>query len=199
LEIALTDLPQPTSELEAVNVLLDVIGQAPILTLVPPIGVDAAKAQKKLAWISRTVQTEGWQFNSEENFPLARNENNEIVIPLNTIRVGACRSILGDVTQRGNRLYDRCKHTFTFDRDITVDIVLQLPFDELPDFARQYVTIRAAREFQQTTPGALDQDRFTAEHEARARADMVRADAKNSNLNILNGMGTFKPGHVLRR
>jgi hypothetical protein len=45
----------------------------------------------------------------------------------------------------------------------------------------------------------LDVDRFTAEHEARARADMVRSDTKNANLNILNGMGTFRPGDALRR
>jgi hypothetical protein len=76
--------------------------------------------------------------------------------------------------------------------------VLNLPFEELPDFARQYITIRAAREFQQTAPGDPQSDRFTAEHELRARAEMMRSDGKNGNLNILNGMGTYRPGAVLQ-
>jgi hypothetical protein len=188
---------QPTSELEAVNVLLDAIGSAPINTLVPPIGVDALKAQNKLNWVSRVVQGEGWQFNSERDYPIARNDDDEIVVPQNTLRVGVHR-LVGDVAQRGLRLYDRAKHSFQFSADIKVNLVLLLPFEELPEFARLYITIRAAREFQKTTEGVMD-ERFSELQELRARADMARHDGKNGNLNVLNGMGTFRPGDALRR
>ena len=195
----MADLPHPTTQLEAVNILLDAIQVAPVNTLEGALNVDGLKAIAKLAQVSRTVQTEAWQFNSETGFPLSRNGDDEIVVPLNTISIAGCRGVFGDVTQRGPRLYDRKRHTFKFDQDIKVDIVLQLPFDELPEFARQYVTIRAAREFQQKEMGDATLDKFSELDMVRARADMIRNDGKAGNLNILNGLGTYQPGAVLRR
>lgn len=191
---------QPTTEIEAVNAMLDAIGSSPINSLEGALPLDAVKARKLLSRISRLVQTEEWQFNSESDFPLSRNVDDEIEIPLNTLRVSVNRRRYPlDVTQRGKRLYDRCKHTFKFDQDVKVDIVIQLPFDDLPEFARQYIFVRGSREFQQKTIGSPQLDGFQAEDEIRARAEMIRSDGKMANLNILNGMGTFRPGAVLRR
>ena len=146
----MTTVLTPTSELEAINTILSVIGESPISSLSEVSSVaDAVTAQSILSEVSRQVQTKGWHFNTEKDFELTPDTyNKEILVPTNALRVdsmGDDREM--DVVQRGNKLYDRKKHTFQFDKSIKCDLVVLLPFDQLPQAARHYITIKAARIF----------------------------------------------------
>ena len=54
-----------TTELEAINIMLAAIGEAPINTLVGTLPVDARIAQSTLSEVNKSVQSEGWSFNTE--------------------------------------------------------------------------------------------------------------------------------------
>ena len=161
----MTTVLTPTSELEAINTILSVIGESPISSLSEVSSVaDAVTAQSILSEVSRQVQTKGWHFNTEKDFELTPDTyNKEILVPTNALRVdsmGDDREM--DVVQRGNKLYDRKKHTFQFDKSIKCDLVVLLPFDQLPQAARHYITIKAARIFQSRTVGSEALYQFTA-------------------------------------
>ena len=55
-----------TTELEAVNIMLSSIGEAPVNSLSSGL-VDAELAQTTLHNVSREVQAAGWSFNTEYN------------------------------------------------------------------------------------------------------------------------------------
>lgn len=186
----------PTTELEAINSMLANIGTSPVNTLSGALRVDVSNARKILSKHSRQVQSEGWVWNTEHCYPLPRNEDDEIQLPQNLISVVVTRGSAPDlsVIQRGMRLYDRKNHTFSFTEDKQATIVFALPFDEIPEHARLYIFLRAARKFQETTIGSNTLSSFDRADEARARADMLRAEPTP---NILDNMGTFKPAHVL--
>jgi hypothetical protein len=57
----------PTTELEAVNTMLNTIGEAPVNTLVNMTSVDASSALSILNSVNREVQSQGWFFNTEYN------------------------------------------------------------------------------------------------------------------------------------
>ena len=95
-----------------------------------------------------------------------------------------------DAVQRGNRLYDRVKHTFQFDKSIKCDIVLLLPFDQLPQAARHYITIKAARIFQSRTVGSEALYQFTAVDEKDALLDLKRNEGITGDYNILTSNPT---------
>jgi len=182
----------PTSELEAVNTILSVIGESPISSLQEGAAVaDAVLAQTTLSEVSRQVQTKGWHFNTDKGIKLLPSSEGSIILPGNCLRVDSVADDFGvDVAQRGNRLYNRTTHTYTFDGEIQVDMVVLLPFDELPQAARHYITVKAARVFQSRTVGSDALFQFSSVDERDALLDFKRAEGVNGDYNILTGNPT---------
>ena len=183
----MTTVVTPTTELEAVNLMLDSIGESPISSLENSAVVDAVKAKAVLSEISRAVQKKGWHFNTEKEFELVPTVfEKEIFVPSNVLRIDTVYPDDGiDVVHRGKRLYDRRKHTFKFDKSVKVDMVVLLPFDELPEAARYYIAVRAARVFQARTVGSESLWQFTEVDERDARADLKKAEGITGDHNIL--------------
>ena len=181
-------LLQKTTELDAVNIMLGTIGESPINSIEAASGVsDAVIARQILNEVSIQVQEEGWHFNVETNFELTpAYPSKEIFVPDNCIEVDA-EDTRVDVAIRGNRLYDRINHTYEFESAIKCNIVLLLPFEDLPQAARHYVTIRAARVFQQRVVGSQVLGTFTEKDEMRARMALRRYESKTADYNILTG------------
>lgn len=189
----------PMTELEAVNLMLSTIGESPVNTLEDVGVVDAVVALSILQMASRQVQLIGWHWNTEDNFPLVPAfPGGEIYLPSNTLRVDTTGDDASlDLVQRGNRLYDRTKHTFAVGRTVKVEIIFCLPFDQLPEAARAYVAIRAARQFQEKTVGSDTLRAFTKADELQAMAALVEAEAETQDFNILTGNESV--ARVLRR
>ncbi|QDB71020.1 tail tubular protein A [Bordetella phage vB_BbrP_BB8] len=185
----MTTAVTPTTELEAVNLMLDVIGESPISSLNDSAVVDAVKAKAVLSEVSRAVQQKGWHFNTEKDYELVPTVfEKEIQLPGNFLRVDTVGPDKAtDVVQRGNRLYDRRKHTYKFDKSLKVDMVVLLPFEELPEAARYYIAVRAARVFQARTVGSESLYQFTAEDERLALVDLKKAEGVTGDHNMFTG------------
>jgi len=179
--MSLTNL-SPTTSLEAVNILLESIGEAPINSLSADNIVDASIAKSVLEEVSKDVQTEGWHFNTEIAYTLAFDGDGYVTVPSNCLSVDANRTHhpLADVTQRGTRLYNRTDHTFVFTDAVYVDMIIGLAFEDLPEAARRYITTRAARVFQDRLVSSGDLHTFTGQEEARARATLVATQTDNA-------------------
>ena len=181
----------PTTELDAVNTLLAMIGEAPISTLLGPLTALVQIALKTLQETSRTVQLEGWWFNDEENFPLTLDISGTCTVPGNTLDVDLTSEDGSvDLVQRGLRLYDKLHHTYVFTASPRVDITFYLPWEELPEVARGYIKIVAGRKLQTRTIGAASLYGFSAADEQRARTALADADSNNSDVTIFDNWDT---------
>ena len=177
-----------TSELDAVNIMLGTIGESPISSLDASTGVaDAVIARQILSEVAIQVQEEGWHFNVDVDFILTpSSDTGEIYLPANCLEVDTSGpDVRMDVAMRGRKLYDRVNHTFVFSKSITTNLVLMLEFEELPQAARHYITVRAARVFQQRVVGSDTLGTFTERDEVRARTALKRFEAKTADYNIL--------------
>ena len=197
-----------TTELECINIMIAAIGEAPINTLTGTLPVDAVTAQKTLAEINKDVQNEGWSFNQEFNVKLTRDGTNQIALGTDMLKVDA--NVFDhptiDVIQRGLKMYDRKNNTYVFDTDLTCNVTYFRNFDEIPESARRYINIRAARVFVDRLVGDDGLRTYTAQDEARARANLMENDMDNADHNVLSGdpnlnnaMNTFTPADVLNR
>ncbi|MGH0000105.1 hypothetical protein ACQU0X_08495 [Pseudovibrio ascidiaceicola] len=177
----------PTSELEAVNTLLRAISESPVSSLSGDVGVDVVTARATLAEINKAVQTEGWLFNTEDDYPLPRDRDGYVHAPLNALSVAVPknRGSSIDPVLRGQRLYDRKNHTYEFAHDLAATIIFGLPFEELPESARHYVTYRAARKFQDNNIGTDAMHRFSERDELTARFRFTDEQAADEDLNFL--------------
>jgi Tail tubular protein len=178
------------TELDSVNIMLSTIGESPINSLAQDQSTaDVAIARQVLREITINVQQTGWHFNTEINWLLSPIVGTgEILLPANCVQVDSTGpDVQADVTMRGNRLYDRINHTFAFTKAISVDMVILLEFLELPQAARDFITIRAARVFQQRMVGSDTLEAFSAKDELRARAALKKLDSNTADYNILTG------------
>jgi len=185
----------PTTELEAVNVMLSALGEAPVSSLNDPTLVDAALAQSILKETSIEIQTRGLHCNTEINYPLVPTVDGEIQVPTNCARIDTTDvSSNIDVTQRGTRLYDRVERSYTsFTGTLYVDMVLLFEFQELPQHIKRYIAVKAARRFQARLVGSDTLAAFTAQDEQEAQIEFERAEAINEDSNILtDSFDTYK-------
>ena len=197
-----------TTELEAINIMLAAIGEAPVNTLTGLLPVDVKIAQSTLVEINKSVQAEGWSFNTEIDVTLTRNASKQIILPADVLRVDANIHQHPDIDpiQRGLKLYDRLKNTFEFDEDLICTVVYFRDFDEIPEQARSYINIRAARIFVDRLVSDQGLRTYTKEDEIRARVTLTETDLANGDHNMLRGdpslttvFGTYSPANGLIR
>ena len=184
----------PTTELDAVNVMLTSIGESPINTLGSGLQ-EAEIAEVVLDNVSRDVQSAGWHFNTEIRYKLIRTANKTISLPANVVKIdktNLLRDYNIDVVERGRQLYDRIGNKYTFDDDIEVDMVVLLPFDEIPEVARRYITLRAARTFQQRIIGSETLSKMLAMDEQQAWITLREAEAETSDYTIFDNYDTYR-------
>lgn len=178
------------TELDAVNIALSTIGESPINSLAEAsLVVDATTARAVLNEVSSTVQETGWTFNTEKGVTLSPDLiSKEIAVPPNCVQIDASGKDQGRlVVVRGSRLYDKDNRSYQFSSNIVTDMIMLLGFDELPQAARYYIAIRAARIFQARMVGSQTLGGFTEKDELQARVGMGKFEAVNGNYNILNG------------
>ena len=193
-----------TIKLDSVNIILSNIGQAPVTALDSGNPL-VETAELVLNEINRTVQAEGWVFNTEYCYPLSPDVNEEIFISDNILSIDSKPYASNNLVQRQGKLYDRTNHTFKFNSQIDTDIVWLEDFTDLPEAFISYITIRAANVFAGRTVGSSEAVRFGQQEEVQARAGALEYDTQQgdysmfSDINNVNTYKSYRPVHALYR
>lgn len=183
---------QPLTELEAINMMLTNIGETPVSTLNSTGDLYVSVARQMLYDTSREVQTVGWYFNTEINYPLPRDTSGRITVSQNIISLDLTDEYFTyDAVLRGNKLYNRKDHSYQFDKNLKADLTLFLSWDELPQPARQYVAIVAARRFQKRYQPDDYTTKVTADEEIMAKAQLEDFDANTRDYNMADNYAVF--------
>mgnify|MGYP000079303028 FL=1 len=187
----------PTTKLEAVNSMLSTIGEAPVNSLTSGL-VDADTAETILNEVSRSVQAHGWNFNSEPDYTVAADTSGNVVLPTEILRadlansVTKYRSTKQEYVQRGNKMYDKIKHSFNIGTPLKLDVVVLLDFEVCPEVARRYVTVKAARIFQERVVGSDSLSAMNRNDEQEALFSLREMEGDNGDYNIFDDYGTTR-------
>jgi len=182
-----------TTKLEAINVMLTAIGESPVNTITSSTTTDVSIAIQILDNVSREVQSVGWHFNTDTNYLLAKNSSNQIVLPTNCLRVDNSHKDADlDLVERGRKLWDRENHTYTITKDIRVNITWFLEFTELPETARRYITIRAARIFQDRMLASETLHAFHQVDELSALSALKEHEGDTRDHSIFDNYSTYR-------
>ena len=193
-----------TSQLEAVNRVLQMMGEAPVNSLSGQFGL-AKQADDTLKDVSRRVQAEGWSFNTDYQVTLTPDSNKNLLVGSNVSRVVV--DILAypdyDIIEKGGKLYDRLNHTFDFTDDVKADLTYMLDWDDIPEHARQYIMTRAGRQLQEAIIGSTDLTKLNMAAEAEARTQFIEEETTKSEHNMIRGnpnrfgpLSTYMPGRA---
>ena len=197
-----------STELDAVNQILSSVGQAPVTTL-DLENPEAAIAVNTLREISKQVQIEGWTFNTERGLKLSRDINtNKIQFPFNYLAIDANTQKHQDkynLVRRNGFVYCLYHHTDIFTEDLTVDIVWQFDFVELPPAIQAYITAKAARMAATKIVGDGDLNQLLAEQEVMTKAAAIEYECQQGDYSMFghrdeqNYYTSYQPFRALSR
>ena len=178
----------PTSELQAVNIMLSVVGEAPVNTLAGDTTVDVSIAKNLLDESSMSIQSMGWNFNTHYNYVVTIDNTNKIPLPSNCVQAdGSAAYRSYNYVMRDGFLYDMDNHTDIFTTTPTVDVVLVQQFEHLPEYARRYITVKASRRFAARIIGDNELTKLISNDEQEAYIAFQQADSRSADVNILEG------------
>ena len=186
-------IPSAMTELEAVNILLTTIGEAPVNTLTGNQVTDVTIANQVINEVSREVQSMGWHFNTEYNVPLTPDISNQIPSPANVARIDSKDY---DIVIRENKLFNLLDRTYTFNSKILADIVYFQDFLVLPEIAKKYITARAARIYADRMINSSTINQMTSRDEEKALMDLKAYEGDTADYNM---MDNYSVARVLNR
>jgi hypothetical protein len=183
------------TELGAVNSMLASISSSAVDRLEgDDVPIDAASAHTLLLDTMRAFQdsAEDWIWNTE-TFDLPPDVPTGFInLPLNTLKAFPWdnRYVL-----RGTRLYDTVDHTFVIGATAKVTLRLLLPFDQMPNAAREYVARKAKRLFQGDEQGDAATIRQPDRDELMAYAAVLNDNAEALQANVTTGWRSVRYGY----
>jgi hypothetical protein len=192
------------TKLDAVNIVLSNIGQAPVTSLAT-LNPAAKLAEQILDEISLSTQSEGWVFNTEQDYPFTPNSNKEIIIPANVIGLDFVSFGDKNTVQRGGKLYDKRNHTYLFDDIVYGKVTWVFDFVDLPEVFKNYIAMRAANVFANRSVGSNEIVKYSKEEEQIARAAIMEYETQQGDYNMLNDRAggtefhTYLPFNAIKR
>ena len=190
--------PGRTTLLDAVNVLLENIGEQPVNTLGNQQIMDARIAERTLLEFHKDGQVKGWSWNSEFDYQFNRDSTTkQIKVPESVVRFSMDPyDYAGRFQLRGQVVYDRENRTTLLGDDIPhlhADVIFLLPWDETPEAYNRWVTIRSARVFSNRVLGSDALYKYTAEDEQAAKATLERMESQVEQANMLTDGRNYNP------
>lgn len=204
----------PTSELAAVNRLLSAVGEAPISDLINSTRVDVALAAELLTQASIEAQAIGWKFNQEFGMEIAPSgtiswvDSDGTTTQLNVFGPPAdlLRFSISETTGQGDLdlvirpprkfsglpqvFYDRTKNRDGLDPEsfsvLYIDPIWMFPWATLPETARRYITVRAARQFIEQRVGARELSGYGDKDEAFALRGLYEDQGDEDEFNMFD-------------
>lgn len=182
----------PMTELEAINDMLSLISESPVASFEEASRVaDAQTAMQLLRRQTRDTQVRNWDWNTESGMWFAPDMDGNIVLPRNCIKVDATDPRL-DYVRRGDKLWDRTNKTFNIGKSVQLDIVMLLPFEDLPETARRYISIAAGRKFENRLIGDGQSHQINEADVMQAWAILLQEECENAELNVVRDSSTVR-------
>lgn len=181
-----------TTRLQAINTMLSAIGEPPVNSL-NSLRADSNIAEQILDETSRETQSYGWHFNTEYDVTMTPDSEGYLIVPSSIVRVDTNpqKHPELDITQRGDKLFDRATNSYKFSSSILVNRTIMLEFEDLPEPARRYIMIRAARIFGDRMVGSEKHHAYTGQDEMAALAKMREFENDTADYSIFDDYSTL--------
>ena len=171
---------------------------------------DVAIALNTLREVSREIQSEGWSFNKEYDYPLAPDSNNEVIIPNNMLQVDLnttyTQNMDRNAVNREGKLYDKTAHSFTWkDDELRVDVIWLFDYDNIPTPIQSFIVAKASTIVSSRIIGDPNQYQMLQQKEQEARSTALEYECSQGDYTFFghpkgsNYYQSYQPFHTLSR
>lgn len=186
------------TKLSAVNIVLSNIGMAPVTTIDndnPMVSL----ASNIIDEVSLSLQSEGWVFNTENQYPFTPDPvTGHVEISNSILSLDTTYDQDLNVIIRDGKLYDKRAHTYKFTSQLSLNVVWVFDFEDIPEAFKSYIAMRSANLFAGRAVGSTEQVKFGEREEALARAAMLQYETEQGDYNMLGTINnrnavTYRP------
>ena len=171
---------------------------------------DVAIALNTLREVSREVQSEGWTFNTEFDYKITPDSNDEIRIADDVLQMDLNgkypENIEKEAIFRGGKLYDKKAHSYTWTAEtVYVDIVWYFEWENIPAPIQAYIVARAAAIVSSRIIGDSNQYQILQQKELTTRSQAMEYECNQGDFTFFgspdngNFYRPYKPFHTLQR
>jgi hypothetical protein len=171
---------------------------------------DVAIALNTLREVSREVQAEGWSFNTEFDYKITPDSNDEILISDDILQMdlnrGYPENIEKDAVFRGGKLYDKQGHSYKWTAEtVYVDIVWYYSWENIPAPIQAHIVARAAAVVSSRIIGDPTQYQILQQKEQVTRSQAMEYECNQGDYTFFgspdhgNHYHAYKPFHTLQR
>ena len=171
---------------------------------------DVAIALNTLREVSREVQAEGWSFNTEFDYKITPDSNNEIRISDDILQMdlnrGYPENIEKDAVFRGGKLYDKQGHSYKWTAEtVYVDIVWYYSWENIPAPIQAHIVARAAAVVSSRIIGDPTQYQILQQKEQVTRSQAMEYECNQGDYTFFGSPDhgdhyqAYKPFHTLQR
>lgn len=185
-----------TSTLDAVNQMLSCVGGAAVVSL-DTDNPEIAAAVAILEETTRAVLSEGWNFNTEQDYPFPPNITREIQVPDNLLSFAVSFEKHGSdylIVERMGKFYNKLEHTYEFSETIYADVIFGFDFEDCPQPFKEYITARASRVYAARLVASKEQVELISQDEAICRSLCITYDTdtgKPTVFGLETGQATY--------
>ena len=178
----------PLTELEAINSILrrGQLFEVSNLTSDLANSPAATQAVETLNDVSRVLQGQGWSFNTRTDEEVAP-VGNEISLASNVLNASLNGSYEIRDTVRDGKLYDLKSNSSTAftSPQYSVTYVEFLDWTDLPDYARNYILVKATRKFLMEFARDSEMYQYLEPDEMQAHSYFTAQETQGGDLNLL--------------
>lgn len=175
-----------TTRLEAINTMLSCIGETPVSSLSGQQTADVVVSQQILNEVCRDLMSRQWSWNFLKKQTLSPGVSGKITVPMNWVRVDHPSK---DYAKRGQFLYNLESETDVFQGPVdSLEAVILLEWDDMPEPARRYCMIRAGRTLAARMVSSEKAVSFTERDEMQAYMTLREYEAEQADYNIFNNI-----------
>lgn len=171
------------NELDAINMLLRLIGSSPINNVATP-HPDAGNARATLNRIRKQCQRRGWWFNIDYGVVYQPQSDGKIVI---ADEISTFVAEDKGVVQRGKFLYNKYNNTYIFKSNVVAQrIVREVEWDEMPSCVQEYCAYLAGAQFVRDELEDNQKQRSLEESAGIAMIDIKKQDLEEGRYNVFD-------------
>lgn len=176
--------------LEAVNELLEAIGEAPVGAVETGQATDAGQAETILMSESKEIQLKGWAANTQYEREYTPSGASQIALASPIIRITPSprsAELLGRVTIRNGYLHDtELDANNQWTGSVWLDTITLVDFAHLPESLARYIAASAAQRFQMFKKRDSFDAAVLGAHVQRRRVAAEREDTSVRGRGVLN-------------
>jgi hypothetical protein len=171
--------------------MLGAIGEMPVNDLDEDSDVsEASIARGILHEVSREIQDQGLECNTESDYPMVIDTNGYVYLSENILHLDPTDRTM-KVVQRGNRLYDKENHTFIFTKSVDCEVTWFFAYEDLPQHVQSYIKEVAIRRFVGRVLGDQGLKSLSDDDLVQAKAQFMRGETATDDRTLLDAVGMY--------